>query len=489
MRTRSTLLLSVPVATFALLAAASSASCSSDTAKLADSGAPPGDGGSVTFQPQGCGYQVGGLKDFPTREPHAAAGAGAPKKVRLGLGGQIAAGQPGYADPSKTFAVLWQTDVETTATQIKWGDSATALSNTSSGVSYVVEPALGSPSADGNRWHEAHVCGLQPGRTYYYQVGGGAAGAEKWSAVYSVTTAPAEKSPDPVLIGVTGDTRFDSSAKPLRVWEAVSGRFKSAGAHVALMSGDFVNAGYDQTLWDVWTSAGDSAGNAVFFAMAPGNHDNEQLSYYAQALMPGALGDNYERYSSFDYGPVHVIAFDDYAGIVSEGIDDTGYQAEFLAWLDDDLKKANARRAEVPWIVTFHHHPFFSSTTQSERASERAKVVTKLQPLFDKHHVNLDFAGHDHFFERSKPIVGTTYGQVGGTTYVISAGGGAPEYHTVADKPYSEVRVEYEASTEGMYGILTATPASLELKHYKLTLGMGTRPADDKVIDTFTLSK
>jgi hypothetical protein len=486
----------LPLASLTLFAlsgiafAASTASCSSSggNTSVPDSGPVA----SATFQPQGCGYTVGAVENFPSLDPHAAAGAGAPKKVRLGLGGNVAVGTASYADPSKTFAVVWQTDEATTATQIKWGDSATALSNGANGVSYVVAAEFGSPSADGDRYHEAHVCGLQPGRTYYYQVGGGAAGQEQWSAVFTVTTAPASSAADPVLIGVAGDTRDAAGTSKLPVWQAITGRLKNAGAHVALFSGDFVFAGADQQLWDVWTGAAEAAASSVFLAMAPGNHDNETLSYFAHALMPGAVGKNYERYSSFDYGPVHVVSYDDQIGIIDPSSDDSGYRAEVLAWLDADLTKADANRANVPWIVAFHHHPLFSSTTQADRAPERKLVRDAVQATYDKHHLDMDFAGHDHFFERSKPMVGDTpvaAGMTGGTTYVISAGGGAPAYSTTPGQPQSAKIQQYSDATEGLYGIVSATKTSFTLKTYKLVVGTGTGPADDTVVDTFTLTK
>ncbi len=482
-----------PLALAALSAfavAGSTASCSSGSsgATTTDAGPTP----SATFQPQGCGYTVGAVENFPALEAHAAAGSGAPKKVRLGLGGNVVAGQAAYADPSKTFAVVWQSDEATTATQLQWGDSATALSNTANGVSYVVAAEFGSPSADGDRYHEAHVCGLQAGRTYYYRVGGGAAGSEQWSPVFAVTTAPASGAADPVLIGVAGDTRDAAGTSKLPVWQAITGRLKNAGAHVALFSGDFVFAGADQQLWDVWTSAAESAASTVFLAMAPGNHDNETLSYFAHALMPGAVGKNYERYSSFDYGPVHVVSYDDQIGIIDPSSDDSGYRAEVLAWLDGDLAKADANRANVPWVVTFHHHPLFSSTTQTDRAPERALVRAAVQATYDAHHVDVDFAGHDHFFERSKPMVGdnpVATGVKGGTTYVISAGGGAPGYSTTPGQPQSAKIQQYTETSEGLYGVVSATKASFELKTYKLVLGTGTGPADDTVVDTYTLAK
>ena len=75
-----------PLALAALSAfavAGSTASCSSGSsgATTTDAGPTP----SATFQPQGCGYTVGAVENFPALEAHAAAGSGAPTKVRLGL--------------------------------------------------------------------------------------------------------------------------------------------------------------------------------------------------------------------------------------------------------------------------------------------------------------------------------------------------------------------------------------------------------------------
>jgi 3',5'-cyclic AMP phosphodiesterase CpdA len=223
--------------------------------------------------------------------------------------------------------------------------------------------------------------------------------------------------------------------------------------------------------------------------MAPGNHDNEQMAYFAHTVMPGAVGKNYERYSSFDYGLVHVVSLDDYDGIVAQSIDDSGYRAEVLAWLDKDLAAASANRAKVPWIVTFHHHPFFSSTDQTERANERTLVRTALQATYDKYSVDLDFCGHDHFYERSKPMVGDTPGTKG-TTYVIHAGGGAPAYNTTPGQPFSAFIKQYNPDGgQGMYGLISATKTKLALKTYMLSTSMGSSPSDDTLVEEFDLGQ
>jgi hypothetical protein len=57
-----------------------------------------------------------------------------------------------------------------------------------------------------------------------------------------------------------------------------------------------------------------------------------------------------------------------------------------------------------------------------------AEVRKVLEPLFSKHHANLVISGHDHLYERSKPIslLKSRKAPVGsykeGTCYVVSGG-------------------------------------------------------------------
>jgi hypothetical protein len=484
---------------------AASCSSSDDVSATKDSGTA-GDTSSpnTTFSPTGCAFTVGAIGDqlgavaFPPFDANddSLGSAATPKHVRVGLGGGVVAGKQGYADPSTTMGVIWQTDPSTKATKLRYGDADGSFTTTVEGISFLEaqDPDNHSGPPDGIRYHEAYVCGLTPGRTVYYQVGGGPAGKEVWSATGSYTLAPAKGGADPVTIGIAGDARDSTGRSTQPVWKAIMARMASSGAHAITFSGDFVDVGIDRDQWETWNTATDVGGTSVFVAMTPGNHENEQITYYANAMMPGAIGANYERYASFDYGPVHVVELDDYDGIVAAAIDDNGYKDEVVKWIDADLAAADANRANVPWIVTFHHHPFYSSTTQTERAAERANVRSALQSIYDAHHVDLDLAGHDHFYERSKPITADAVVTTGGTTYVICAGAGADAYHTVATDKSAKI-VEYAptdstgAYVEGLYGIMTATKTKLEVKVYKMDDLTATTITGDTVVDDLTLSR
>jgi acid phosphatase type 7 len=438
------------------------------------------------FEPKGCGYTVTrtALDGFKTFELHKDIASANPdiRHVRRGLGGQVDHGGNGYADPSKSFSIGWQSDVATLASQIKFGASPDKLDQTADGYSFVVAQQGKVGPVEGIRFHEVHVCGLEPGRTYHYQVGGGG----KFSPVYSLTTAPAAGG-DAVTIAFAGDTRDALGRSDLPVWRAISQRFKSSAVGLALFSGDMVFSGLDQNNWDAWSKAASISGTSTFIAIAPGNHEQEMIRSFAHILMPGAANGNNERYASFDYGPVHVVMLDDYAGIVNES--DPAYKTEVLGWLDKDLGKAAANRAKVPWIVTFHHHPLYSDGTRTERVKEREAMKAALQPLYDKHKVDLDLEGHDHFYERFKPLLAGDKEDPKGTVYVLDGAGGAPSYDIAATTPLADYKTKYDPDMgEGVYGIATIDGASFKVKVYKLSAA-GMSPMDDTVIDTFELVK
>ncbi|MGZ3416223.1 MAG: purple acid phosphatase family protein [Polyangiales bacterium] len=467
--------------------------CSDDTPQVAGAKDTGTTGGSVQSWPApACGYnvqltvtdQTGAVQGI---DPHAP-GKGAdptPKNVRRGLGGNVHAGKPAYADPSTSLLVGWQTDTDTLASQIQYGESPDKLDKTVDGFSWIV-PQDGAISAE-MRMHEAHVCGLSPGRTYYWKVGTDGA----WSDVKSSTTAPAKGSKDKVQIGFVGDSRDAVGRPEYPIWTAIAKRYKSAGVPLVLFSGDMVFNGITQNLWDAWIKATGDTGTSAFIALAPGNHENETLRSFAHLLMPRAETNNALRYASFDYGPVHVVMFDDYRGIVAKSIDDTGYRDEVLAWLDEDLKAASANRANVPWIVTFHHHPVYSDTSQIERDAEKTQVRAAILGLYDKYKVDLDLTGHDHLYQRFKPQAGGAE-SASGTTYVVAAAAGAPHYDFRSTlSPTSAFNKTYDETVQqGYYGIASVDGASFHVTMYDMpSAGAGMSPSDDKLLEEFDVAK
>jgi hypothetical protein len=71
-----------------------------------------------------------------------------------------------------------------------------------------------------------------------------------------------------------------------------------------------------------------------------------------------------------------------------------------MAWLDAELA-----RSKAAWKVVYGHHPIYSSG----HYGTDPEMIKKFAPLFKKYQVQLYINGHEHHYERSTPIDGTTY--------------------------------------------------------------------------------
>lgn len=71
-----------------------------------------------------------------------------------------------------------------------------------------------------------------------------------------------------------------------------------------------------------------------------------------------------------------------------------------LAWLERELQASTAKVK-----IVYGHHPVYASG----HYGTDAKMVQRLTPLFKKYGVQLYLNGHEHHYERSRPIDGTVY--------------------------------------------------------------------------------
>ena len=135
----------------------------------------------------------------------------------------------------------------------------------------------------------------------------------------------------------------------------------------------------------------------VPFHAVLGNHDirtgngDPQISY-----MPfGMKG----RWYTIRQGPVEFFMLD------------TNMNAPWqfqMPWLKKALSSSTA-----PWKVVVGHHPIYSAGLYGDDPN----AIARLTPVFAKYGVQLYINGHEHSYERTRSI--------NGTTYLITGGGGA----------------------------------------------------------------
>lgn len=140
------------------------------------------------------------------------------------------------------------------------------------------------------------------------------------------------------------------------------------------------------------------------FYPAAGNHEYHTMQgapFRDVFSLPAGGG---EKWYSFDWGRIHFAALD------TE--DDYATQ---MAWLDADLAASNA-----PWKIIYMHHPPYSSGYHGSDT----RLRQLLSPIVERHHVQLVLAGHDHSYERTKPM--------NGVEYIVTGGGGKGTYNVGA---------------------------------------------------------
>ena len=389
---------------------------------------------SYTYTPEACGYEV----RTPTVKeagPHA---------DEAGEGSFVDHVHVSFAGPaSSTFAVNWRSNEDNRASQVLYGTDREAV-EAAKGPTDAVKLQGGHHMLyqdvvdEETRIHETHVCGLEPNTNYFYKVGG----AGVWSEVFSTSTGPETGSSSPIRLAVFGDSRNPKG----KAWTNVVKAAVDAQADLALFSGDAVFFGTQQALWDQFFEAKDgdfSVQNALAslpMMVTNGNHDALSVNFIAQFAMPQAQSDGEraegEEWYSFDYGNVHVAVLNDTV------LDESVLGGSESQWLAADL--AAVDRTKTPWVFVVHHRPFY--TCQSNHRPD-ASLRQSWQPIFDQHHVDLVFTGHNHVYERSVPIRGLMGGEgmaasseangipvidgqglPSGTIYLVSAGAGAELY-------------------------------------------------------------
>jgi 3',5'-cyclic AMP phosphodiesterase CpdA len=144
----------------------------------------------------------------------------------------------------------------------------------------------------------------------------------------------------------------------------------------------------------------------VKFYAALGNHDvrtdnGDRQVEYSQFNMQG------QHYYTHTHGDVKFFVLE-----TSSLVDPAATtRAAQLAWLDRELGASKAK-----WNIVYGHHNIYSAGVYKVDAIMKRDVA----PILKKHKVKLWINGHDHNYQRSKPI--------DGTTYLVCGGGGATLY-------------------------------------------------------------
>ena len=165
----------------------------------------------------------------------------------------------------------------------------------------------------------------------------------------------------------------------------------------------------------------------VRFELSIGNHDGTRYpasGSVAEVDQVLALLGTPGRYYTTSHGPVDFFYLDS-----NEPGRCDGGSAEQLDWFEEALGTSTNE-----WKIVGIHHPPYSAARYGTTPGE----AETLAPILSRHAVDLVMSGHDHHYERTVPI--------DGTTYVVSGGGSK----TTPVKP-SEFTAVAESTLEFMH--------------------------------------
>lgn len=343
------------------------------------------------------------------------AGASAPKFVRVSWSD---------SDTARTAAVTWNTDSLGDPSTIEYG-LTTAYGQVAEGKAFQANGSIGVI-------HEVSLAGLTPSTTYHYRVGG----PGQWSPPATFRTGPVDGC-EPMRFVALGDNRSDDDKGASPHWNSILSEALAHEPAFVLNTGDLVRDGAEDAQWLHFLES-TSAGVAHTPLMPSiGNHDDDKVegdaaTYNQLFTLPRNAVSGSEDYYFFVHGDAVFAAI--------SSVTFTGGQTKFAeqaAWLDKVFTDYPKK-----WkFVWFHHPPYTGSIdifglTELGHPSNELGQNAALVPIFDKHHVDVVFNGHNHFYQRFAPMCcgggskdgNPTGDPETGTTYVVTGGAGALTY-------------------------------------------------------------
>jgi Icc-related predicted phosphoesterase len=202
---------------------------------------------------------------------------------------------------------------------------------------------------------------------------------------------------EPFRFAAIGDTRTGH-----RVHRALIEKLAREDVDFLINSGDLVEFGGQLDLWiRFFNIEAPLVSKRPLFASV-GNHDNSQPLYFRRLFLTDLFAEG-NRYYVQDWGDVRYVALDSEIEI-RPGSDQYAFMERALA--------EGAERGML-MVLSLHYPPYSSGEHGSNE-----EIRSVLNPICRKYGVEIVLTGHDHNYERTKPIFGTTY--------LVAASGGAP---------------------------------------------------------------
>lgn len=281
-----------------------------------------------------------------------------------------------------------------------------------------------------------------------------------------------------------GDFRFvhfgDSSTSAAS--KAVMAGTLAVAPDMVVIAGDLSYANGEQAVWDTWFDQLQPLASRIPVMTCPGNHeakDGGGQGYSSRVSQPGE-----GTYYSFDYNRVHFCVSTAGCLLTEDDPASATRLAEELVWIDADLAQAALARAtgEIDFIVFMQHYTIW--TNEDGRSPGNASLIAVEEEILVRYGVDLLLVGHDHIYERSKPMA---FGQPNPLGYVqITQGGGGQSLYDVLASPasWSQVLTARHGFTE-----FSVSGGSISANSWAVGDTEGNLLPEKELIDSFTLQR
>ncbi len=222
---------------------------------------------------------------------------------------------------------------------------------------------------------------VNPNSTIYYQLFDSQ--NNTWTVQKTFQTSP------PINTDAFSFVAFGDSRGGIDVWQTISNLTNSKLPDFTVFNGDIVSDANITSQWDDWFDYGKTFLEKNLVLHALGNHDALSVPNYLNnfELPKSTPVTGTELYYAVPYGEAVFISLD------SEIPNDVAQ----YNWLVSTLQ-ANASKK---WKIVFFHKPFY---TIGPHIGEMDSYFNTWWKAFDDYGVDLILNGHDHMYERSKPI-------------------------------------------------------------------------------------
>jgi acid phosphatase type 7 len=395
-------------------------------------------------------------------------------------------------DPATTMTLTWRTDSSVKACQVEY-TSFQDDPGKKSGVPDI-RPRSFHTTATDNVSGTMHLftttlTGLAPGTKYTYKIG---CEENQWSHPHVFTTeSDYEKSTNTFRFLLFGDSQSgDLQIPDYKQWHTTINNAFNANkeARFFINVGDLVEGQIYQH-WNNWFNAVEGIIDTIPAMVVAGNHETfngergkstkpeyliAQFNVFANGP-PNLRGQVY----SYNYGKCHFAVLDSQAYEESRnaaGFPDQGKEIALLKeqaeWLDKDL--ANNMNAEFIFVL-FHKAPYHNK-------GNRANTLVKdtFGPIFDKHHVDVVFNGHDHASARTYPIFHNQLQQhpAQGTVYYTTGRSGEKYYTDLIKKVWNAQF--FDPRDQPDYQTVELAGRKVTIKCFK---------QDGRLVDTYIIDK